>query len=289
MGRIGASPPLLPRAAKATATKAGSPANCAGALSPKTCGVILRERRAEPCPTPIWARDRRTFSRPPIRRPERHEVRAHNPRRRILRFSRGEFIRSGWRRGFVTKNTRCHPEGAPRGTLPSPDPGARPKDLLPASDPPVGTRHTRGHNPRRRILRRPSGEFIRSWWGEASPIPRRDFLRERRAQPCPTPIRRATEGPYSRPQIGRPEHHTSAATIRAGGFCDFPAANSFAPVGDAPTLRHTAPRSLRGFPLSLPRVYSPGQKPRRGMRDWLNRAAPTSLPPPAYAPAPRRG
>src|SRR5688572_4881151 len=67
--------------------------------------------------------------------------------------------------------------------------------------------------------------------------PRVDFLRERRAGPCPAvnPARDRRTSPRRRRD--RPERPARAATIRAGGFCDFPAANSFALGGGSDDSR----------------------------------------------------
>jgi hypothetical protein len=79
-------------------------------------------------------------------------TRGHNPRRRILRFSSGEFIRS-WR-GLGGLRV-CRVPGACASAA------GHPRIAPPAFAAPC----TRGHNPRRRILRFSSGEFIRSWRG----------------------------------------------------------------------------------------------------------------------------
>jgi hypothetical protein len=80
---------------------------------------------------------------------------------------------------------------------------------------------TGGNSPRRRTSRISSGEFIRSRCGLGGPgvcgLPRA----------CASATSTLSRGSVG----GLPQRSALAATVRAGGLCAFPAANSFAPAG----------------------------------------------------------
>jgi hypothetical protein len=103
------------------------------------------------------ARDRGIYCRNSRGRPETRGTGGRNSRRRTSRFPSREFIRPAAGAGFNRGHrTVCHSEGAPH-------PIVRMHNLRRASRGRPAAHGTGGYNPRRRISRCSSGEFIRSW------------------------------------------------------------------------------------------------------------------------------
>jgi hypothetical protein len=163
-------------------------------------------------------------------------TRGHNPRRRISRFSSGEFIRS-WR-GLGGRGV-C---GVPR----------------------TGAAATGGSGRHPRVSRRadPAAPRPQSAKADFAIFQRRihSLLVRTRRPGC---VRRsrtgaaATGGSGRHPRVSR--RADPAATVREGGLCDFPAANSFAPGADSaasfrsrPLPPHTIPVQPTPRPPSVP-------------------------------------